>query len=680
MASIGAPATVRIAAEELDSLVNLVGELVLARNQLLQTHLTSRDTAANAITQRLDVVTSELQEGLMRMRTQPIGAAWSDLAECVQRCAASVGKRIALRTEGLELELDRTLLEGLHAPLCALTELVIERSVAGVGPRAEARAPQDALLEIAARSEGGRIVVELRDDGAGLDQHDAAGQAALARIRTQVAEFGASLEISRTDARSVSRLSIPLTLAITPALLVSAGGERFAIPQTSLVELVRITRGEGPQIEHFAGQSLFRLREALLPVVDLRSALELPREVGVERETSGLVVLQIGAQRYGLAVDAIHDTEEIVVKPLAPALVALGLYSGSTILGDGGVALILDVPGLARSAGIEVSELGGAASKTSASQSDEPTGERERWLVFELRGGRRMAAPLSRVSRLEEFPLAALERSCDTPVVQYRGAILPLVEAAELLGSASATSTPTGDAASVVVLAAEEHRVGLVAECVVDILDEEPGSPIERPRPGVACSAVLGGAVTDVIDVDWFVASARLQGSAQSGDGAEASTGEQSTVRQLCTFRVGELNLAADVDAVQEILRTPGLTRVPRAAAGADALINLRGQTVLTLDLALKLRGHQPTSSERASETERGGMTVVFSTRRGPLAARVDSVGDVIEIDPTQLAPAPRHGESAVLAAVRELYRLPDALLLVLDTERLLGDAPPPAR
>lgn len=674
-AEAGTRGSLQIGASELDALVDLVGELVLARNQLLQTALAARDNSASETTQRLDVVTSDLQEGLMRMRTQPIGAAWSSLVECARRCGARTHKRFALRTEGFELELDRSSLEGLRAPLGELIELVVERSLEATDARAGAGKSQDALLELAAGHDGGRVVLELRDDGAGLSEDDAQVREALERIRAQVGHWGASLTIGRVGALNLARVSIPLTLAITPALLVSAAGERFAIPQTSLVELVRITRGEGPQIENFGGGSLFRLREALLPVVELRRALALPSDAQGGDETVGLVVVQVGARRYGLVVDTIHDTEEIVVKPLAPGLAALGLYSGATILGDGSVALILDASGLARSAGLDVSEFAGASS--AAAQREETAGERERWLVFELPGARRMAAPLSRVSRLEEFPVNALERSCDDRVVQYRGAILPLLETAQLLGANAAQASAPGATVSVVVLNVAGQPVGLVAERVLDILDCELQSRVERPRPGILCAAVLGGAVTDVLDVDWIASQSGMRGDPLAAQNAEAQTPqEQAAVRQLCTFRIGKLNLAADVDSVQEILRTPRLKRVPRAAAGADALINLRGQTVLTLDLAVRLSVGRDSGAE-AAPGEHGAMTVVFRTRQGPLAARVDSVGDVLEIDPTQLAPVPTHGDSALLATVRELYRLPDSLLLVLDPERLLGEARP---
>lgn len=673
----GTRGSLQIGASELDALVDLVGELVLARNQLLQTALAARESSASATTQRLDVVTSDLQEGLMRMRTQPIGAAWSSLAESARRCGAQAHKRFALRTEGFELELDRSSLEGLRAPLGELIELVVEHSLEDANARAAAGKSPDAVLELAAGHDGGRVVVELRDDGAGLRDDDAQVHAALERIRAHVAQCGASLTTGRVGALNVARLSIPLTLAITPALLVSAAGERFAIPQTSLVELVRITRGEGAQLESFGGGSLFRLREALLPVVDLRRALALPCEPQDERETVGLVVLQVGARRYGLVVDTIHDTEEIVVKPLAPGLAALGLYSGATILGDGSVALILDASGLARSAGLDVSEFAGASA--SAVQREDAADERERWLVFELPGARRMAAPLSRVSRLEEFPADALERSCDARVVQYRGAILPLLETAQLLGSSASSSSAPGASVSVVVLNVAGQPLGLVAERVLDILDCELQARVDRPRPGILCAAVLGGAVADVLDVDWIATHSGVHPAPLASESAEAQVQhEQPALRQLCTFRIGKLSLAADVDSVQEILRTPRLKRVPRAAAGADALINLRGQTVLTLDLAVRLGVGRDGCGE-AAQQERGGMTVVFRTRQGPLAARVDSVGDVLEIDPTQLAPVPSHGDSALHAALRGLFPLPDSLLLVLDAERLLGDARPSA-
>jgi two-component system chemotaxis sensor kinase CheA len=670
-------ASMRVGVRELDALANLVGELVLTRNQLLQSLSAPGENASSAITQRLDLVTSELQEGLMRLRMQPIGSAWSELSAHSRAFAAQLGKRTRAKLDGVDIELDRTVLDGLRPPLRALLELLIRHSLEEARERERLGKPADARIWMRAVQENGRVVVDISDDGRGLDESSEEARAEFRAAQAAVARIGAECSLRPAPAGGACvRITIPLTLAITPALLVSAGGERFAIGQASLVELVRVSRSDARQIEELAGGSVYRLRESLLPVVDLRSVLDLSKSADSTREASPLVVIQFGAERFGLAVDEIHDTEEIVVKALDPSLQKLGLFSGATVLGDGNVSLILDVVGIGRAAGLTLAEADPEAPE-SCSEGDRASPDR--WLIFELPGQRRMALPLARVQRLEEFEAASIERSGDTRVVQYRDSILPLFETAHELGLRDAgAGSGDGGLTSVVVIDVGERHIGLVAQRIVDILEGAPTAERSRPREGVALSAVLGGAVTDVIDIAWI--AERCGGDRHAATTAASSASEETTLatRQLCTFRVGSLQLAADVGEVQEVLRTPRLTRVPRAARQGGGLINLRGQTVLTIDLVERFEH----GAERAESS--GEMVVVFNGRDGAFAARVDSVGDVIDVDPACLESAPRHGRSQARSAVRELYKLPDSLLLVLDVDRLLDahaadfEAPPP--
>jgi two-component system chemotaxis sensor kinase CheA len=664
------PANMRVGVRELDALVNLVGELVLTRNQLLQSLSASHDNGSSAITQRLDLVTSELQEGLMRLRMQPVASAWSEVSAHARAFAAQLGKRTRAKLDGVEIELDRTVLEGLRPTLRSLVELLIRCSLEEAPERERLGKPADARIWMRAVQETGRVVVDLSDDGRGLDENSGEVRAELRAAQAAVAKFGAECSLRPAPAGGACvRITIPLTLAITPALLVSAGGERFAIGQASLVELVRVARSDARQIEDLAGSSVYRLRESLLPVLDLRSVLDLSKSADATREASPLVVIQFGAERFGLVVDEIHDTEEIVVQALDPSLRKLGLFSGATVLGDGSVALILDVVGIGRAAGMSLVE---ADPDAPASCSADAQVARDRWLIFELPGQRRMALPLTRVHRLEEFEAASIERSGDTRVVQYRDAILPLFETAQELGLRD-TGAGLGEdgLTSVVVIGLGGRHIGLVAQRIVDILECAPTAERSRPRAGVALSAVLGGAVTDVIDVAWIAERCGVDVHADAA--ANSCAGEESALaaRQLCTFRVGSLQLAADVREVQEILRTPRMARVPRAAGQSFGLINLRGQTVLTLDLAERFE--QGTEHAESS----GETTVVFNARDGVFAARVDSVGDVIDVDPARVENAPHHGRVNARSVVRELYKLPDSLLLVLDVDRLLEELPP---
>lgn len=389
-----ADTSIRVDVGLLDKLMNLVGELVLARNQITQFGSSQEDPAFLGTVQRLNLLTGELQAGVMKTRMQPVGSVWGKFPRLVRDLAVACGKQVRIDMEGQETELDRTIIEAVRDPLTHMVRNAVDHGIEPPAERAAWGKPAEGRLFLHALHEGGKVVIELTDDGGGIDPRRVRDKALLSGlvtpeqaarlgdrelldliflpgfsttdrvtqfsgrgvgmdvVRTNIEKIGGTVDVDSTLGRGTTiRMKIPLTLAIIPALVVSTGGDRYAIPQVSLLELVRL---EGEQVrkgvEQFHGIPVYRLRGNLLPLV------YLDRELGVEPIRAGdeinIVVLQADDRPFGLVVDAIRDTEEIVVKPLQKALKGIGVFSGATIMGDGNVALILDVLGLAQRAGV----------------------------------------------------------------------------------------------------------------------------------------------------------------------------------------------------------------------------------------------------------------------------------------------------------------------------------------
>jgi two-component system chemotaxis sensor kinase CheA len=535
-----AEGTIRVDVGLLDRLMNLVGELVLARNQVLQYAATRPGADLQRTSQRLNLITTELQEGVMKTRMQPIGNVWKTFPRVVRDLAQACGKKVRLDLEGEETELDKTIIEAIKGPLTHLVRNAVDHGIEPPALRAERGKPAEGHLLLRAYHEGGQVNIEMTDDGGGIDgarvKHKAlerglVGPEQAARlserellqliflpgfstaekvstisgrgvgmdvVKTNIEKIGGAVDLaSRPGRGTVVKIKIPLTLAIIPALIVTSGGDRYALPQVSLLELVRL---EGEQarrgIERVHDVPVYRLRGNLLPLVYLDRELQL--EVGPrdsEPEAVNIVVLQADGRPFGLVVEAINDTEEIVVKPLGKLLKSIPLFAGATIMGDGKVALILDVLGVAQSAGIlaegrqrALAADGGPASRGA---------EGEALLLFGAGEGRRMAMPLAQVARLEEVPRAAVERSALGEVVQYRGQVMPLVR----LAPAAAGDGPL----QVVVCSDQGRRVGLVVERILDIVS----APAERPQAaradGAPSPAIIQGRVTDLLDVPGFL-------------------------------------------------------------------------------------------------------------------------------------------------------------------------------
>ena len=560
---------IRVDVGQLDKLMNLVGELVLARNQIIQYLGKASEPMLLSAAQRLNLITTELQESVMKTRMQPIDNVWSKFPRIVRDVAHELGKRVKLIMEGQETELDRTIIEAIKDPLTHIIRNAVDHGIELPAARAAAGKPEEGLLILRAFHEGGQVNIEILDDGKGINLARvkqkaveknllALDQAATISdreamnliflpgfstaeqvtnlsgrgvgmdvVKTNIEKIGGSVDLfSEAGQGTTLKIKIPLTLAIIPALIVTSGGgsERFAIPQVNLLELVRL---EGEQvrkgIESLYGSPVYRLRGRLLPIIYLKQVLagrqkspapvefgpandRLPGErLGAENESVNIVVLQADGRQFGVVVEEINDTEEIVVKPLGKQLKGIACFAGATIMGDGQVALILDVLGLAQEARM-ISE---TRDRALTEKPEEPArrDERQTLLLFNAGENARLAIPLSTVARLEEFPLKTIERAGGQEVVQYRGQILPLIQVSQYLPQPGREPVRP-DPVQVVVYSESGRSVGLVVSQINDIVHEVVTVRRESSRQGILGSAVIQDRVTDLLDVPKIIRAA----------------------------------------------------------------------------------------------------------------------------------------------------------------------------
>jgi two-component system, chemotaxis family, sensor kinase CheA len=554
-AATAADRTIRVDVGLLDKLMNLVGELVLARNQVLQFTSKNEDSAFLATSQRLNLITTELQEGVMKTRMQPIGNIWGQFPRTVRDVANVCGKQVRIEMEGRETELDKTIIEAIKDPLTHLVRNSVDHGVETPAARIAAGKDPEGRIFLRAFHEGGQVIIEISDDGAGLDCERVrrkaidrglitAEQAARMNDReatnliflpgfstaekvTNVSGRGVGMDVVKTNIEKIGgtvdlqfkpgqgstvRMKIPLTLAIIPALVVTSAGDRYAIPQVSLLELVRL---EGEQlktgIELVQGAPVHRLRGHLLPLVYLNRALDVSATLQ-KNAAVNIVVLRADERQFGLIVDEVNDTEEIVVKPLGKQLKGINTFAGATIMGDGRVALILDVLGIGQRANV-LSELRDRAivEKQDAARKGASQADRQTLLLFQCAGNSLMAVPLSMVSRLEEFPRSVIERTGQQEVVQYRGQIMPLVRISQVVYQEPAPPKDEQKPLQVVVYSEQNRRVGLVVDRILDIVEENLVIEKLATRPGVRGSAVIQKRVADVLDVQGVVRAAHPQ-------------------------------------------------------------------------------------------------------------------------------------------------------------------------
>ena len=537
--------TIRVNVDLLENLMTMVSELVLTRNQLLQILRSQKESEFAAPLQRLNHVTSELQEGVMKTRMQPIGNAWAKLPRLVRDLAHELNKKIDLQMLGADTELDRQVLELIKDPLTHMVRNSADHGLEIPAERVKAGKSETGRITLNAYHEGGHIIIEIQDDGKGLAidrikqkaiQNGMASEGELASmtdqqiiqfimkpgfstaakvtnvsgrgvgmdvVKTNIEKIGGTIEIKSAQGKgSTFVIKIPLTLAIVSALIVECAGERFAIPQISVVELVRAAADSEHTIERLKGTPVLRLRNRLLPLVSLQQLLRLDDSEDAKKpaDETFIVVTQVGTYTFGIMVDRVFDTEEIVVKPVAPILRHIEMFSGNTILGDGSVIMILDPNGIASATG-EMA-MGEAAGKETTAVQTQRQEDKMALLLFRAGEGAPKAVPLSLVARLEDVDLATVEMSNGLPVVQYRGKLMPLVPIDPNFALANEGRQP------VLVFADGDRSMGLIVDEIVDIVEEKLNVQLAAERPGLMGSAIIAGKATEVIDAGFFLTQA----------------------------------------------------------------------------------------------------------------------------------------------------------------------------
>ncbi|MGA2714044.1 MAG: hybrid sensor histidine kinase/response regulator [Bryobacteraceae bacterium] len=533
-------ATIRLNVGLLDSLMILAGELVLSRNQLNEAVAHDDAQGVRAGAHRVSLVTSELQEAVSLTRMQPVGSLFAKFPRLVRDLADELGKEVQLQTEGGDVELDKTILEGLSDPLTHMVRNSVDHGIELPSVRVSCNKPALGTITLRARHQAGQVVIEISDDGKGLAVEKIAASS-LAKgmvtaeqllamseyeklaliflpgvstaekvsntsgrgvgmdvVKTNLDKLGGKVEIVSTPGKGSSFLiKLPLTLAIIPSLLVSSAGERFAIPQVSVGELIRIPKDQiADRIDRAGDAEIVLVRDKLFPLVHLADALGIPRP---ERGSKALnvVLVDAGAFEYGLAVEDLHDTVEIVVKPMGRHLQGIRDYAGATILGDGQVAVILDVAGLAVRAGLSGSNLNAVSQQVAAG--DAGGGEVYSLLLFHNGPSEPCAVPIELVTRVERVRPAQVEYLGGRRTMQYGGASLPLVTLHDVASVGDLAETQQW---VVIVFERAGSPVGLVVAEPLDMVETQLAlDTVTLRQPGIAGSAIINSRATLMLDI-----------------------------------------------------------------------------------------------------------------------------------------------------------------------------------
>ena len=533
-----AASSIRVNVDVIENLMTLISELVLTRNQLMQLQRMQKSGEFKVPLQRLSHITSELQDGVTRMRMQPIGNAWAKLPRIVRDLCVESGKKIELIQRGAETELDRQVLEMIKDPLTHMIRNSADHGIENPADRMAAGKTPTGTITLEAYHEGGHIFIRISDDGRGLDvarirrkaiANGLASEAELATmseqqilqfvfragfstaekvtsvsgrgvgmdvVRTNVERIGGTIEMNSTAGRgTVFLIKIPLTLAIVSALIVETAGQRFAVPQINVIELVRAGNRSNARIETIKNAPVLRLRDRLLPLVSLRALLSMGEDDNARDRF--ILVSQVGAFTFGVVVDRVFDTEEIVVKPVAPILRGNPFYAGNTILGDGSVIMILDPNGIAGTAGQGQAQLETGAAKTG--EGDHRDGGAVSLLLFRAGSKELKAVPLEAVARIEEVEARSIEHVGGRPVVQYRDHLMPLIALNDGHRWKEDGKQP------ILVFDKDGRALGIVVDEVVDIARDRVSIELRSDRAGLLGSAIVTGKATDLIDIEHHV-------------------------------------------------------------------------------------------------------------------------------------------------------------------------------
>ena len=547
---------IRVDVSLLDRLMNLVGELVLARNQILQFSTAQEGAGLGSAPQRLSWITSELQEGIMKTRMQPIGNVWGKFPRLVRDLEAACGKKVRLEMEGKETELDKTVIEAIKDPLTHIVRNSVDHGIESPEKRREAGKNEEGLLSLKAYHEGGQVHIEIADDGGGISPEKIRDKAlskglispevarqmserdllnliflpgfSTAEKVTHISGRGVGMDVVKFNIESINgvidiqskpglgttlKIKIPLTLAIIPALMVSSQNNRYAIPQINLLELVRL---EGvkvqTEIQLVHGAPIYQLRGHLLPLIFLNQELEVSNGLDTVQNSLNIVVLKAGDHQFGLVVDEVNDTQEIVVKPLHQILRHVDAFAGATILGDGSVALILNVMGLVKKAHLISANLEQAKiEKAPVIEID--TRDKQMLLLVKAGYTDHMAVPMKQLERIEKLDGSLVEKAGDHDVIQYRGKIMPLIHIGSVLPERRKKPRqivePSVYENKALIYAAvytkNGRSIGFVVDRVYDVVEVVVEIKDVIRREGVLGTTVIQGNVTEILDVDWIL-------------------------------------------------------------------------------------------------------------------------------------------------------------------------------
>jgi two-component system, chemotaxis family, sensor kinase CheA len=640
--------SIRVNVDTLEHLMTMVSELVLTRNQLLEISRRNEDTEFKVPLQRLSNVTAELQEGVMKTRMQPIGNAWQKLPRIVRDLSGELGKHIELEMHGADTELDRQVLDLIKDPLTHMVRNSADHGLETPAERLACGKPEQGTIRLSAYHEGGHIIICIADNGRGLNTERIKAKAisnglvteaelekmteaqihkfifapgfSTAAVVTSVSGRGVGMDVVRTnidqiggtiDVKSVAgegssvTIKIPLTLAIVSALIVEAAGDRFAIPQLSVVELVRARANSEHRIERIKDTAVLRLRNKLLPLMHLKKLLKIDDGSSSDPENGFIVVTQVGSQTFGIVVDGVFHTEEIVVKPMSTKLRHIEMFSGNTILGDGAVIMIIDPNGIAKALGTSVAashEIAEDSAASRASAAEQLTS----LLVFRAGTAQPKAVPLGLVTRLEEIAADKIELSNGRYMVQYRDQLMPLVQM-------TGVSVATSGAQPILVFADDGRSMGLVVDEIIDIVEERLNIEVTGQQDGILGSAVIKGLATEVIDVGHFLPMAFADWFARKEMRASASAQSVLLVDDSAFFR----NMLAPV------LKAAGYrVRVaPNAQEGLAALRSGQVFNVVLTDIEMPdMNGFEFAETIRADQHLSAMPIIALSSMVSPAA------------------------------------------------------------
>lgn len=613
--------TIRINLNTLERIMQLVSELVLTRNQLIELTRHKEDDALKTPLQRLSAMTTDLQDAVMRARMQPVERVFANLPRMIRDLANDLRKKIDLVTEGADTELDRQLIDLIRDPLTHLVRNCADHGIESPEERLRAGKPAAGVIRVAASHEAGQITIEISDDGRGLDIHKIK-EKALARglatpqqlegmsdediyrfifapgfstaesvtnvsgrgvgmdvVRENIQAIGGSVALSSAPGKgSRFALKIPLTLAIAPALIVEASGQRFALPQHSVVEAVGLNSGE-QKIELVQGSKILQLREAVLPIGCLAELLDLdpPTEPVAEPEQLA-VIMRVGAHSFGITVDAVTDVQEIVVKPMGGSLAHLSAFSGHTILGDGSVVLILDPNGISAALGLEQRR----ETTTASGDADRsPSSDKTRLVHFRAGAGVDKVLPLSNIARIETVSSDRIEIANGMMLTHHQGRLMPIVAAGQEVMVKEGDNT-------VFVISPDGEPFGLLVDSIVDIIEERLDVEIGAQSPGIIGAAEINGKVVELLDIAYFVEGLRPE--------QEPPTDRKNRLLLVDDAAFFRDMLAATLQAAGYEIVKVGTGAQAIAAFGRDArfdvlLIDVKLPDMSGFELAGRLRG-----------------------------------------------------------------------------------------